>query len=48
MDNLTPIEKAKKLGIYNIDMMRIFPTIILQDHYNIIHNIKKIIVNKKF
>ena len=41
MDNLTPIEKAKKLWIYNIDMMKIFPTIILQDHFQVIHNIKK-------
>lgn len=41
MNNLTPIEKAKKLWIYNIDMMRIFPTIILQDHFQVIHSIKK-------
>ncbi len=41
MDNLTPIEKAKKLGIYNIDIIKIFPTFILQNHYLIIHNIKK-------
>lgn len=33
MDNLTPIQKAKKLGIYNIDILNIFPTIILQDFY---------------
>jgi len=41
MDNLTPVEKAKKLGIYNIDIMKIFPTVILQDNYLAIHNIKK-------
>ena len=33
MNNLTPIAKAKQLGIYNIDIMKIFPTIILQDFY---------------
>lgn len=33
MNNLTPIQKAKQLGVYNIDIMKIFPTIILQDFY---------------
>jgi hypothetical protein len=33
MDHLTPVEKAKKLGIYNIDIINIFPTLILQDFY---------------
>jgi hypothetical protein len=33
MNNLTPIQKAKKLGVYNIDIMNIFPTLILQDFY---------------
>jgi hypothetical protein len=33
MNNLTPIMKAKQLGIYNIDIMKFFPTIILQDFY---------------
>ncbi len=28
MNNLTPIDKAKKLGIYNIDIIKIFPTIL--------------------
>ena len=41
MNNLTPIEKAKELWIYNIDIMNIFPTIILQEHYPIISNINK-------
>ena len=41
MDNLTPVEKAKKLGVYNIDIINIFPSVILQDHYLIFHNIKK-------
>lgn len=41
MDNLTPIQKAKKLWVYNIDMISCFPTIILQDHFQIFHNIKK-------
>ncbi len=41
MNNLTPIQKAKKLWIYNIDIMNIFPTVILQDHFNVFHNIKK-------
>lgn len=33
MNNLTPIQKAKQLGIYNIWIMSIFPTVILQDFY---------------
>lgn len=33
MDNLTPIQKALKLWIYNIWIMSIFPTVILQDFY---------------
>jgi hypothetical protein len=41
MDNLTPIKKAKKLGIYNIDVMSIFPTLILQDFYREISTISK-------
>ena len=41
MNNLTPIEKAKKLWIYNIDNINIFPVVILQDHFTIFHNTKK-------
>jgi len=37
MDNLTPVEKARKLWIYNIDILRIFPVVIIQDHFNIFH-----------
>ena len=31
--DLTPIQKAKQLGIYNIWIMSIFPTVILQEFY---------------
>jgi len=41
MYNLTPIQKAKKLWVYNIDMMTSFPIVILQDYFHIFHNIKK-------
>jgi hypothetical protein len=41
MNNLTPIEKAKKLWIYNIDNINVFPVVILQDHFTIFHNTKK-------
>jgi len=41
MDNLTPIQKAKKLGVYNIEIMNIFPTVILQDFYREVSAISK-------
>ena len=41
MYNLTPIQKAKKLGVYNIDVMSIFPTLILQDFYREVSAISK-------
>ncbi len=42
MYNLTPVEKARKLGVYNIKALTLFPmNLILQDHYNIFHNLKK-------
>ena len=33
MNNLTPVQKAKQLWVYNIWIMSIFPTVILQDFY---------------
>ena len=41
MNNLTPIQKAKKLGVYNIWIMNIFPTVILQDFYREVSSISK-------
>jgi len=41
MNNLTPIEKALQLGVYNIWIMSIFPTVILQDFYREISAISK-------
>jgi len=41
MNNLTPIQKAKQLGIYNIWIMSIFPTVILQDFYREVSSISK-------
>ena len=41
MNNLTPIQKAKQLGIYNIWIMSIFPTVILQDFYREVSAISK-------
>ena len=41
MNNLTPIQKAKELGIYNIWIMSIFPTVILQDFYREVSAISK-------
>lgn len=41
MNNLTPIQKAKKLWVYNIDIMSIFPTVILQDFYREVSSISK-------
>jgi len=41
MNNLTPIEKARKLGVYNINIMSIFPTVILQDFYREVSTISK-------
>ena len=41
MNNLTPIQKAKELGVYNIDVMSIFPTLILQDFYREVSSISK-------
>jgi len=41
MNNLTPIQKAKQLGVYNIEIMNIFPTIILQDFYREVSSISK-------
>jgi hypothetical protein len=41
MNNLTPIQKAKQLGVYNIWIMNIFPTVILQDFYREVSSISK-------
>ena len=41
MNNLTPIQKAKQLGIYNIEIMNIFPTVILQDFYREVSAVSK-------
>jgi hypothetical protein len=41
MNNLTPIEKARQLWIYNIGIMNIFPTVILQDFYQEVSTISK-------
>lgn len=45
MNNLTPVEKARKLWIYNIDILRIFPVVILQDHFPVFHNLNKLSQN---
>ena len=41
MNNLTPIQKAQQLWIYNIEIMNIFPTVILQDFYQVVSAISK-------
>jgi len=41
MNDLTPIQKAKKIWVYNIEIMSIFPTVILQDFYKEISTISK-------
>ena len=41
MNNLTPIQKAKQLGVYNIEIMNIFPTVILQDFYREVSAVSK-------
>ena len=41
MNNLNPIQKAKQLGVYNIEIMNIFPTVILQDFYREVSAVSK-------
>lgn len=41
MNNLTPIQKAKQLWVYNIEIMSIFPTVILQDFYREVSAVSK-------
>ena len=41
MNNLTPTNRAYSHWIYNINALRDFPLLILQDHYLILDKIKK-------